>query len=306
MKPRLPPFSLRQLQYAVAVAQSLSFRAAAARCRVSQPSLSRQIAQLEEALGTPVFERDRRRVLLTAAGRVVIERASALLVQADDLIDAAAQAGDPQAGTLRLGVLSTISAYLLPGLTPRLRRSFARLVIGWVEDRAEVLLQRLATGALDGAILALGPELGGLELAVIAEDPLVLAAAPGHALVRRSTPVSPRELRGQDVLLLEEGHCLREQALAVFSPARAHELALRATSLSTLVQMVAGGSGVTLLPALAVPTEARRARLRVRPFAKPAPQRTLALAWRQSSPRAPVLSQLIPVIRESYHSAVVR
>lgn len=304
MNPRLHPFSLRQLQYAVAVAQTLSFRTAAARCRVSQPSLSTQIAQLEEALGTPLFERDRRRVLLTAAGRAIIERASTLLVQADDLVDAAARAGDPQAGTLRIGVLSTISAYLLPALTPRLRRSFARLSIGWIEGEAEALQQGLATGALDGAILALGPELSGLELAVIAEDPLVLAAAPGHALVRRSTAVSPRELRGHDVLLLERGHCLREQALAVCAAARAREQALRATSLSSLVQMVAGGAGFTLLPALVVPMEAKRAKLRIRTFSKPAPQRTLALAWRQSSPRAPVLSQLIPVIRESYHSVV--
>lgn len=304
MKPLLHPFSLRQLQYAVAVAQTLSFRTAAARCRISQPTLSTQIAQLEEALGTPLFERNRRRVLLTAAGHAVIERASALLVQADDLVDVAARAGDPRTGTLRIGVLSTISAYLLPGLTPRLRRSFAPLVIGWVEDTAEALRQGLQTGALDGAILSLGPELGGLELAILADDPLVLAAAPGHALAQRSTPVSPRELRGHDVLLLEEGHCLRAQALEVCAAARAREPALRASSLSTLVQMVAAGTGVTLLPALVVPTEARRARLRIRPFVRPAPRRTLALAWRPTSPRAPLLAELIPVIRESYHSIV--
>ena len=136
-------FTLRQLQYAVAVAEALSFRRAAERCHVSQPSLSAQLALLEDSLGVRLFERDRRRVLLTTAGRTLIERMRRVLLEADDLVEAGKRAGDPLAGTLRLGVIPTISPYLLPSLTPRLRAEFPRLAVVWVEDRTGALVQSL-------------------------------------------------------------------------------------------------------------------------------------------------------------------
>lgn len=299
------PFSLRQLQYAVAVADELSFRAAAARCHVSQPALSAQLAQLEEALGVRLFERDRKRVLVTSAGRELLERVRRLLLEVDDLTEAAQRAGDPLSGTLRIGVIPTISPYLLPCAAPHLRAAFDRLAIAWVEDKTAALVHGLETGALDAALVALEAELGDLDREVIAKDPFVLCAPEDHTLAQRPGPALPGELRGSCVLLLDDGHCFRDQALQVCGSAEtggARELEFRATSLSTLVQMVASGAGVTLLPALAVPTEAERARLCVRAFAEPAPSRTLALVFRKSSPLCPALRRVAAVIRSAYPS----
>lgn len=292
-------FSLRQLQYAVAVADTLSFGKAAARCRVAQPSLSAQVAQLERALGTRLFERDRRRVMVTAAGAAILQRARAVLREADDLADLAHRAGDPLAGTLQLGVIPTISPYLLPTLAPALRGAFPELTLRWVEDRTTVLVARLREGGLDAALVALEAELGELEHEVVGHDPFVLAAPAGHPLVAGRGPAKLSALARESVLLLDDGHCLRDQALAVCSRARARELEFRATSLPILAQMVAGGAGVTLLPQLAVATEAARAQLAVRPFAAPAPGRTIALVWRRRSPLGPALRQLAAAAREA-------
>lgn len=296
-------FSLRQLQYAVAVAETLSFRRAAERCHVSQPSLSAQLAQLEAALGVRLFERDRRRVLVTAAGRELTDRARRLLVETDDLTAAARGAGDPLAGTLRVGVIPTISPYLLPAATPALRRAHPALSVLWTEDKTPVLARSLASGALDAALLALEADLGEVEHAAIARDAFVLVTPPGHPLGSRPGPASLAEMRDVDVLLLDDGHCLRDQALAVCSRARARELEFRATSLTTLAQIVAGGTGVTLLPRLAVPTEAGRSALLVRPFAEPAPHRTIALVWRRRSPLATALRQVAATLREAFPGA---
>ncbi|WP_224372497.1 LysR substrate-binding domain-containing protein [Hyalangium versicolor] len=297
------PFTLRQLQYVVAVADALSFRKAAALCHVSQPSLSAQLAQLEEALGVRIFERDRRRVLLTQAGKELVERARQLLVEADDLTEAARRASDPLSGTLRLGVIPTVSPYLLPTIAPALRKAFPRLTLLWVEDKTETLVHALGTGSLDAALVALEAELGDVEHEVIAEDPFVLAMAPGHPLGARKSEAPHSELQGADVLLLDEGHCFREQALAFCSKARAHELEFRATSLSTLTQMIAAGAGVTLLPRLAVPTEVSRSKLQVRPLAAPVPKRTLALIWRKRSSLQTALRQVAATVRSAYPKA---
>jgi len=297
------PFTLRQLQYVVAVADALSFRRAAERCHVSQPSLSAQLAQLEDVLGVRLFERDRRAVLLTPAGHELVERARRVLLEASDLAAAAARAGDPLAGTPRLGVIPTCSPYLLPGVTPRLRARFPRLTVQWTEDKTEVLVARLSAGALDAALVALEAPLGEVEHEVIGRDPFVLVAPAGHPLAAASAALGRADLRGASVLLLDDGHCFRDQALALCSAAKAHELTFRATSLPTLVQMVASGAGVTLLPALSVPTEVGRADLRVRAFRDPVPFRTLALVWRKRSPLAPALRQLAAVIRDAHQAA---
>jgi len=171
------PFSLRQLQYAVAVADALSFRKAADRCHVSQPSLSAQLAQLEAVLGVRLFERDRRRVLISTAGHDILERARRVLVEADALRDVATRARDPLAGTLRIGVIPTLSPYLLPDLTPVLRSEYPRLTILWVEDKTDALVRSLAAGTLDAALLALEADLGVVEAmlyGVHATDPLTL------------------------------------------------------------------------------------------------------------------------------------
>lgn len=294
---RLAPhaFTMRQLQYAVAVAETRSFRQAAALCGVSQPSLSAQLAQLESALGVQLFERDRRRVLPTRAGDELCARAGKLLVATDDLADAARRLADPRRATLRLGVIPTISPYLLPRVVPALRK--AELVVRWTEEKTPALVRAVEEGALDGALLALEAELGDLERTPIARDPFVLAAPPAHPLGRSTGPVEMSALRGADVLLLDDGHCLRDQALAVCAHARAHELDFRATSLSTLAQMVAAGAGVTLLPRLALATETRQARLAIRPLADARAFRTLGLCWRRTSPVGPALGQVAATIR---------
>lgn len=299
-------FTLRQLQYAIAVAESLSFRRAAELCHVSQPSLSAQIAELEGALGVPLFERDRRRVLVTGAGQVLLDRARRLLVEADDLAGAAKDAGDPLAGRLRIGVIPTISPYLLPSSTPALRAAYPRLITVWVEDRTAALVRALEHGTLDAALVALEAELGDLEREIVAEDPFVLATPPDDPLGAKRSPARPAELGQARVLLLDDGHCFRDQALAYCAGARAQELEFRATSLATLVQMVAGGAGVTLLPQLAVSTEAQRARLHVRFLANPAPHRTIALVWRKRSPLADALRKVARTIREAYPAGVAK
>ena len=294
------PFSLRQLQYAVAVADTLSFRKAAERCRVSQPALSAQLAQLEEALGVRLFERDPRRVLPTAAGKDIIERSRAALVAADEVVVSAQRTRDPLSGRLRVGVIPTISPYLLPVAAPALRTACPRHTTVWIEDKTEVLVESLDAGVIDAALLALEAEIGDVEHERVAADPFVLAMRPDDPLATAVEAAAIAELADADVLLLDDGHCFRDQALAFCARANARELEFRATSLSTLVQMVAAGSGVTLLPALAVPTEAARAGLAVRPFAAPAPSRTIALVWRRRSPIAAALRKLAHAIRDAY------
>jgi LysR family hydrogen peroxide-inducible transcriptional activator len=297
------PLSLRQLQYLVAVAETRSFRRAAQLCHVSQPALSAQIAVLEQSLGVRLFDRDRRLVLPTAAGQDILQRAQRVLVEADDLVDAAKRLGDPLTGTLRIGVIPTVSPYLLPEVVPTLRRRLPLLAVQWIEDKTDVLVDRLQVGTLDAALLALEARLGDLEQEIIAIDPFVLATPRGHPLARRRTPARLEDLNGVDLLLLEDGHCLRDQALAFCARGRIHELDFRATSLPTLVQMVTAGAGVTLLPRLALPVEARRSQLAIRRFVAPIPHRTIGMVWRRGAATKPALQAVAAALREAVAQA---
>ena len=294
------PFTLRQLQYVVAVADELSFHGAANRCHVSQPTLSAQIAQIEGALGVSLFERTQRKVLLTAAGRDVVERARRLIVEANEIVHATQRISDPLSGTIRVGIIPTISPYLLPSVTPALRKTMPRLRIAWVEEKTDALLRNLREGELEGAILALEADVGDVAHHVIANDPFMVVTPPGHALAAKKTAVTQSELRGEELLLLDEGHCFRDQALEACGTARVREGEFRATSLSTLVQMVAGGSGVTLIPALAVAAEAQRARLHVRPLGGSGAHRTIAMIWRKQSSVEPTLRAVATALAKAY------
>lgn len=298
------PFSLRQLQYALAVADSLHFGRAAERCAVAQPSLSAQLAALEEALGLPLFERGAGGVKVTPGGARLLARMRETLVAADELAREASTLRDPLAGQLRLGIIPTLAPYLLPFLAPALREAFPALQPIWNEEHTNTLVARLRSGELEGAFLAREADLGDLDTCTIGMDPFMLCVPKGHRLARSTTALRVERVEGEALLLLEDGHCLREQALAACSRAGLREREYRATSLSTLVQMVAGGAGLTLLPRLAAATEAARADVVLRPLAKPGPFRTLALAWRPGCYAATALRRVGEAAARAYRAQV--
>ncbi len=276
--------SIRQPDALVAVADHRSFRRAAATLGISQPALSAQVQAAEELLGVQVFERDRRSVLVTPAGEEVVGRARIALETIDAVGDAARRRGEPLVGMLRLGVIPTVAPYWLPALLPHVRAKFSRLELVLREDQTARLLTALDAGQLDVAFLAL-PVPGDFTTAPIAREHFLVAAPRGDALLSKSK-VGERDLDERTVLLLEDGHCLRDQALAVCERGGAIEsMEVRATSLPTLVQMVAGGMGITLLPEAAADALIQpRGPVALAQLAKP-PGRTIGLAWRTSSAR---------------------
>jgi LysR family hydrogen peroxide-inducible transcriptional activator len=282
--PALP--TLRQLAYLVELAQRLNFRAAAEAQFVTQSTLSAGIKELENLLGVQLVERDKRHVRLTAVGEDVVARARALLAAATDLAEAARSATRPLSGPLRLGAIPTIAPYLLPGVLPALRRAHQELKLYLREDLTERLLERLHAGGLDVALIALPFETGNLYVRELFKDEFSFVARESDPAVREKA-VALRRIDTDDMLLLEEGHCLRDHAIAACGPRTASwEPRVEATSLPTLIQMVEGGLGVTLLPRITLDAGILKGtRLVARPFARPAPSRTLALVARRSSPR---------------------
>ena len=288
--------TIRQFEYLVALSETLNFRRAAERCFVSQPALSAQIQKLEAILGSKLFERDPRRVIVTPAGAEAAERARTVLVACDEFLRSVAHAGDPLAGRLRLGVIPTVAPYVLPRVLPAVRKRFPKLELLIREDRTAALIEALDGGRLDLLLLALEADLRDAETLCLFEEAFVLAVPTGHPLALRKKVVQA-DLAGMPVLLLEDGHCLRSSALEVCRAGGAHELVdFRATSLGTLVQMVGSGIGITLLPEMAVPVEVREGEIEVRPFAAPAPLRRIGLAWRPSSPRKAAFRVLAEVL----------
>ncbi|MGD9597910.1 MAG: LysR substrate-binding domain-containing protein [Steroidobacteraceae bacterium] len=288
---------LRDLRYLVAVADAQHFGRAAAVCHVSQPTLSAQLKKLEASLGVQLIERGSRRASLTAAGRRIVARARAMLEAADDVVEIARTFGDPLAGRLRLALLPTIGPYLLPRVTARIRRALPRLELMLYEYQTAPMLEQLRAGNVDAGVLALPVDLEGLESLALYDEPFMLAAPAGHRLAAEG-PVRKAELAGETVLLLEDGHCLRDQALDVCSRAGMHEKQdFRATSLETLRQMVASGVGVTLLPELATRGAYGAARgIVVRPFTRPAPLRRIGIIWRRTSARRDAIEAVAKVI----------
>jgi LysR family hydrogen peroxide-inducible transcriptional activator len=286
------------------VADARSFRGAAKACGVSQPSLSAQVAEVERQLGARIFERDRKRgLLVTPAGGPLLASARDVLLAADQLADAGRGLGDPLAGTLRLGVIPTIAPYLLPRLVPLLRRRHPGLTPLWQEEKTGALVSLLGEGKLEAALVALEAPLGDLEQETLGEDPFLLCVSARHWLADGRGRVALDVLAVEKLLLLDEGHCLREQALAVCSRQRAEEAGFRATSLPTLVQMVASNAGITLLPRLAAAVELERADIVVRRFEPPEPARTLGLVWRPTSTITRSLVELATSMRQALPGA---
>lgn len=281
--------TLRQLEYLVAVADHGTFGAAAEALHVSQPALSTQVAEAEQRLGLTVFERGRHGATATPEGEAVLTAARRVLDEARELVRVAAERAGDLAGPLALGVIPTIAPYLLPVVVREVRRRFPDVELRLREERTADLLASLRGGTLDLALLAapVPGDVAGIEVAELARDPFVLALPEGHPFAGRSR-LPQSALAGLPMLLLEEGHCLREHAADACSVIGASSLgSIQATGLPSLSQMVAAGLGATLLPASALAVETRPGSgITTRPLRKPEPYRTIALAWRSRSPRA--------------------
>lgn len=293
--------SIRQLEYLVAVADHLNFREAAASCNVTQPALSTQLQQLEALLGVQLFERDTRRVVATAAGLQLAQEARGILSATDHLLDSARAAGEPLSGRLRLGVIPTVAPYLLPSVVQATRDAHPDLVLLLQEDQTDRIVQRLHSGELDLLLLALDVDLRGAAELPLFSDPFVLACPTGHPLASRKV-LAESDLDGESVLLLEEGHCLRDHALPICKSAGMTEYAdFRATSLGTLLQMVGAGLGVTLVPEMAVAGESNcNPSVAFRPFDEGGPSRSIGVAWRKSSAREAEFRDLAETIRAAH------
>ncbi|NOR20713.1 MAG: LysR family transcriptional regulator [Xanthomonadales bacterium] len=285
--------NFRALQYFVKLAELKHFSKAAEACFVSQPTLSTQIRKLEEELGVSLVERAPRHVMLTPIGEDIAHRARHVLRDIEHIKTAARLSKNPATGTIKLGIFPTLAPYLLPHVIPGIHDKYPELKLQLAEEKTEDILKMLDQGRLDAGLLALPVDEPGLEMEVLFEEPFVTAMPANHPLCDKKT-ISIEDLEGQELLLLKEGHCLREHALAVCELAGAHErVDFHATSMETLRQMVATNAGVTLMPVLAVkPPIPKTDNIALRPFKSPAPSRTIVLVWRSSSPLGKFLRQL--------------
>ncbi len=291
--------NLRDLKYLVALADHKHFGRAANACFVSQPTLSTQIRKLEDELGVSLVERAPRRVMLTPVGRDIAERARKIISDVEQMSEIARRSQDPEAGTVRLGLFPTLGPYLLPHVVPGLRKRFPRLELLLVEEKTDQILARLRDGRLDAGILALPIHDDQLHVEPLFDEPFLLAVPHDHAMAGQAA-LDVNELDDQHLLLLEEGHCLRDQALDVCRLSGADERdGFRATSLETLRQMVAAGVGITLLPVLAVqPPVPSSPDVRLLRFKGEAPHRRIAMVWRKSSAMDAFLRQLAAELRQ--------
>jgi len=297
--PVMADIKLKDLRYLVAVADTGHFGRAAERCFVSQPTLSAQLKKLEEYLGVPLVERQPRKALLTPAGAEIVARARRIVEASDEVVSIAQAHREPLAGRLRVAFLPTIGPYLLPMVAPKLRKELPRLELMLYEYQTATMLERLRSGDIDMGILALPVEMDGLAARALYDEPFVVAAPNDHPLAARKQ-LKISDLQGVTLLLLEDGHCLRDQALDVCNRIAVHEKQdFRATSIETLRQMVASGAGVTLMPELATRgSHAAPRGLVFRPFVKPIPTRSIGAVWRKSSPRTLAIDAVARVIAD--------
>lgn len=281
--------TLRQLRYLGALAEHRHFGRAAEACAVTQPALSMQIREMERLLGAELVERRPGEVVLTEIGIEVARRGEQILAASRDLVDLARHAGRILSGRLMLGIIPSLAPYVLPKLLPRLQQRYPDLRLELRETQTKVLIQELLQGSLDVLMLALPVSEAEVETIRLFDDPF-LFAVPACDPRPKTLRVCARDIDPQRLILLEEGHCLRDQALAYCPDSRrdgggAGSMGLGATSLTTVMQMVANGYGVTLVPEVAVDVEVRDERVKLLRFAPPQPGRTIGLAWRHTSPR---------------------
>jgi LysR family hydrogen peroxide-inducible transcriptional activator len=297
--------NLKDLKYLVALADTGHFGKAAERTFVSQPTLSAQLKKLEQYLGVKLVERQPKNVQLTEVGKQIVVRARRMLDEGDEIIALARNNTDPFAGKLKLALIPTIGPYLLPRVMQKIRKALPHLGLMLYEHQTEPLLKRLRDGEIDLGIVALPAEQDGLETRALYTEAFTVALPNNHPLAVKSS-IKVQDLKGQTLLLLEDGHCLRDQALEVCSRVDVREAEdFRATSLETLRQMVVAGLGITLLPELAVesPFGSQRG-LTIRQFTKPTPSRTVGAVWRKSSTRAPAIAAVCAVLENALTAKV--
>lgn len=291
--------NFRDLNYIVTVAELCHFGKAADACFVSQPTLSAQVKKLEGELGVVIFERDNKRVLVTEVGQQIVAQAKNVLREMQEIKTLANASKDPFSGQLKLGIIPTVAPYLLPHIMPLLRKKLPDLYLLLLEEQTEHILAKVNSGDLDAIILALPIEHERLTMHPLFKEDFLLALPKGHPLTKKKR-VKLDDLNDQSLLLLEEGHCLREQALDACQLTSAQEYAgFRATSLETLRHMVTEGIGITLLPELSVlKPVSQNARLEIRPFTKPIPSRQIVMLWRRKSVRHEVCKKIADIITE--------
>lgn len=287
--------NIRDLKYLVSVADLKSFTQAACKCHVSQPTLSGQIKKIEDSLQVRIFERDKKTVKLTPTGKDIIAAARRALAEIDDIYKIGQATQDPLSGTIKIGAFPTLASYLFPQIVPALHEQYPQLRLILIEEKTDHLIEQLKDGEIDTAFLALPVPDPALESLPLFDDEFYIAAAPGHALSCHAL-VDPADLSDHRLLLLEEGHCLRDQALDICHRYDiAEEPDFRATSLETLRQMVKTGTGITLMPRIAM-TE-RDDDIRYIPLTSPAPYRKIGLVWRKTSPRKQAFEKIAEITK---------
>lgn len=288
--------NIRDLQYFAAVADLEHFGHAAERCFVSQPTLSGQIKKLESELGVTLFERNNRHVMLTDTGAEVLRAAQRILRDVDTIHDVAKSHRDPLSGRFRLGAFPTLAPYLLPSIVPEVKASLPDLRLILIEEKTAVLIDKLLKGEIDAALLALPINEPQLEVRTLFDDEFLLAVSSDHQLAS-SDRVTEKAIADQQLLLLEEGHCLRDQALEVCTVNRiAEDQEFRATSLETLRQMVKAGTGITFMPEIAA--HADEAGIEYIPFSGKPPKRTIGLVWRKTTARTELIERFARLLMD--------
>ena len=283
--------NLRDLSYLVAVADLRSFVQAAEQCCISQPTLSTQIKKMEASLDLQIFERNNKKVLATELGEQVIASARRILLEVEQIEEIARNAQNPLAGNCRLGAFPTLSTYIFPGLVPLLKKALPELRLILIEEKTELLIAKLKQGKIDAALLSLPVKEDFLVSEKLFDDEFKLAVATDNPLAKNNI-ISSEDLLHQQLLLLDEGHCLRDQALQICQLNGIEEQQdVRATGLETLRQMVRAGTGITFMPTIAI--KKAETGIRYIPFAEPAPKRSIGLVWRKTSARTKLMEQLI-------------
>ena len=292
--------SIRQLQYFIAVLELNHFGQAAERCFVTQSTLSSGIQELEAMLGGQLFERNKRKVMVTPLGLLLEPKARDIIELANEMVEMAKGDQGVLVGALRLGVIPTIGPFLLPKLLPGVRKLFPDLKLMLVEDQSANLLDRLNNGQIDCAILALPYELGPLQYEVISEENFCIALPPNHRLAGGMEALSSTQLPADEIMLLEDGHCLRDNAMAACHWRSSRQRAtVQGTSLYTMIEMVAGGQGITFIPAMAADSAlVEQSGIQLRPLAEPGPHRQIALVWRATYIRKADLLVLVRTMRD--------